>query len=187
MEGESGIGHGSGGEQMVAELAAAVEAELAEVARADPLAALSEAARLERLARTLAEHAAGAAAGAGMSWSDIGAAYGISRQAAHQRFARHVRRRSKARPRNAPRRRPQEIDAAVVIAGSGPAGLMAAGEPRLPGVRVAVLARTAPRQLPMPAASTPAPSGKSNPVTLPTTRRMNAVQADQASPPAHTL
>ncbi len=179
MEGESGIGHGSGGEQMVAELAAAVEAELAEVARADPLAALSEAARLERLARTLAEHAARAAAGAGMSWSDIGAAYGISRQAAHQRFARHVRRLSKAGPGNAPRRRPQEIDAAVVIAGSGPAGLMAAGEPRLPGVRVAVLARTGPRKLPMPAASTPAASDKRKPGARPATGRMEAGTADE--------
>jgi len=93
MEGESGTGSGAG--QVVARLADAVEAELAEAARADPLATLPEAARLERLARTLAEHAAAAAIRAGMSWSDIGAAYGISRQAAHQRFARHVRRLSK--------------------------------------------------------------------------------------------
>ncbi|MGO9080849.1 MAG: hypothetical protein ACLQDY_17680 [Streptosporangiaceae bacterium] len=95
MEDNSGAGHGFRAGQMVTELADAVERGLAEVARADPLATLSEAARLERLARTLAEHAAAAAARAGMSWSDIGAAYGISRQAAHQRFARHVRRLSK--------------------------------------------------------------------------------------------
>jgi hypothetical protein len=95
MEDKPGAGHGFRAGQMVTELADAVETELAEVARADPLATLSEAARLERLARTLAEHAAAAATCAGMSWSDIGAAYGISRQAAHQRFARHVRRLSK--------------------------------------------------------------------------------------------
>lgn len=65
------------------------------MARADPLAMLPQAARLERLARALAEHAAAAAVRAGMSWSDIGGAYGISRQAAHQRFARHVRRLGK--------------------------------------------------------------------------------------------
>lgn len=93
MESESGTGPGAG--QVVAQLADAVEAQLTHVARADPLATLPEAARLERLARTLAEHAAAAAIGAGRSWSDIGAAYGISRQAAHQRFARHVRRLGK--------------------------------------------------------------------------------------------
>lgn len=94
MKSESGNSSAAG--QAAAELADAVEAELAEVARGDPLARLREAARLERLARTLAEHAAVAAVSAGMSWSDIGAAYGISRQAAHQRFARHVRRLSRA-------------------------------------------------------------------------------------------
>lgn len=93
MESESGTGSGAG--QVVTELADAVEAQLAHVARADPLATLPEAARLERLARTLAKYAAAAAIGAGKSWSDIGAAYGISRQAAHQRFARHVRRLGK--------------------------------------------------------------------------------------------
>ncbi len=106
MEGEPGTGHGHGATQLVAELADAVEADLADMARADPLAALPAAARLERLARTLAEHAATAAAGAGMSWSDIGAAYGISRQAAHQRFARHVRRLSKTGPASTQRRQP---------------------------------------------------------------------------------
>jgi hypothetical protein len=95
MEDKWGAAHGFRAGQMVTELADAVERELADVARADPLATLSEAARLERLARTLAEHAAAAATRAGLSWSDIGAAYGISRQAAHQRFARHVRRLSK--------------------------------------------------------------------------------------------
>jgi hypothetical protein len=94
MEDKSGTGHGFRAGQMVTDLADAVETELADVARADPLATLSEAARLERLARALAEHAAAAATRAGMSWGDIGAAYGISRQAAHQRFARHVRRLS---------------------------------------------------------------------------------------------
>jgi hypothetical protein len=73
---------------------------------ADPLEALSSAVRLEHLARTLAEHAATAATRAAMSWSDIGAAYGISKQAAHQRFARHVRRLSKAGPASTQREQP---------------------------------------------------------------------------------
>jgi hypothetical protein len=109
VEDKSGAGRSFSAGQMVTELADAVEAELAEMAQADPLATLSEAARLERLARTLAEHAAAAATRAGMSWSDIGTAYGISRQAAHQRFARHVRRLSKAGPDGTQRRRPLQI------------------------------------------------------------------------------
>jgi hypothetical protein len=83
-------------EPVFAELEDAVDAGLASKILDDPLRALSAAARLERLARTLAEHAAAAAIDAGMSWRDIGAAYGISKQAAHQRFARHVRRLSRA-------------------------------------------------------------------------------------------
>ena len=108
MEDKPGAGHGFSAGQMITELADAVERELAEVARADPLATLSEAARLERLARTLAEHAAAAANRAGMSWSDIGTAYVISRQAAHQRFARHVRRLRKAEPDGTQRRQPSQ-------------------------------------------------------------------------------
>jgi len=97
-------GRSSGPAPAVVQLADAIEAEMAAGAgRADPLAALSEAARLERLARTLAQNAAAAAIHAGMSWSDIGAAYGISKQAAHQRFARHVRRLSKAGPESTKR------------------------------------------------------------------------------------
>ena len=95
---------------MVTELADAVEAELAEMAQADPLATLSEAARLERLARTLAEHAAAAATRAGMSWSDIGTAYGMNAgRLRTERFARHVRRLSKAGPDGTQRRRPLQI------------------------------------------------------------------------------
>jgi hypothetical protein len=92
MENESSPDHGCRAEQTLADIADAVEAMTAETSSADPVMALSAAARLERASRGLAEHAAAAAIAAGMSWRDIGSAYGVSKQAAHQRFARHVRR-----------------------------------------------------------------------------------------------
>ncbi|WP_040787856.1 hypothetical protein [Nocardia paucivorans] len=58
----------------------------------DPLQALSIAARLERGAREAGAHAVVIAVDHGRSWSEIGAAFGISKQAAHQRFARYVQR-----------------------------------------------------------------------------------------------
>jgi hypothetical protein len=92
MENGSPAGHGSFAGQTLADVADAVEAMPAEVALADPVMTLAAAARLDRASRSLAEHAAAAAIAAGMSWTDVGAAYGVSKQAAHQRFARHVRR-----------------------------------------------------------------------------------------------
>jgi hypothetical protein len=80
--------------QLLAELSDEVKLQLADgnAIHANPQAALVAAAHLERLARMLAEQAAVSAVASGLSWTDIGAAYGISKQAAHQRFARHVRR-----------------------------------------------------------------------------------------------
>jgi hypothetical protein len=92
MENGSPAGHGPCAGQTLADVADAVEAMPAEAAVADPVMTLSAAARLDRASRSLAEHAAAAAIAAGMSWTDVGAAYGVSKQAAHQRFARHVRR-----------------------------------------------------------------------------------------------
>ena len=95
MKSEPVAGGGSGAERVIANLADAVTADLTGKRLADPISALSAAARLERLSREVAERAAAAAIAAGMSWTDVGTAYGISRQAAHQRFARHVRRLGK--------------------------------------------------------------------------------------------
>jgi hypothetical protein len=73
------------------ELVEQLERGLADLASADPDGALSAAAQVERLAATAANRAAAKARLRGASWSEIGAAFGISKQAAHQRFARHVR------------------------------------------------------------------------------------------------
>jgi hypothetical protein len=48
-------------------------------------------ARVEALGRAAAADAAVAACGQGASWSDVGNAFGISKQAAHQRFAKHIK------------------------------------------------------------------------------------------------
>ncbi|MFC6083664.1 hypothetical protein [Sphaerisporangium aureirubrum] len=58
----------------------------------DPIAAMRAAAQAEALAREAAQRAVAAGClTAQASWTDVGAAFGVSRQAAHQRFARHVR------------------------------------------------------------------------------------------------
>ncbi len=75
----------------VNELLAALQTRLTGLATADPITALRAAARVEGLGRRVAEQAAVSAYHQGASWSDIGAAFEISKQAAHQRFARHVR------------------------------------------------------------------------------------------------
>lgn len=95
MGSESLASPATGAGQTLAGLADAVEAMPVEMAMADPITTLQSATRLERQARSLAELAAAAAIAAGMSWRDVGAACGVSKQAAHQRFARHVRRRSR--------------------------------------------------------------------------------------------
>jgi hypothetical protein len=74
-------------EDEIARLRARLEA----LTGSDPLEALEMSARVEALARATAAEAAVAACRQGASWSDVGDAFGISKQAAHQRFARHVR------------------------------------------------------------------------------------------------
>ncbi|MGW3308280.1 hypothetical protein ACWDG9_17030 [Streptomyces sp. NPDC001073] len=74
----------------VAELLAAVRTRLAALAGERPLAALTAVAKLEATAAAAAVTAAAAAQDRGGSWADIGTALGVSRQAAHQRLARHV-------------------------------------------------------------------------------------------------
>ncbi|WP_404953142.1 hypothetical protein [Streptomyces sp. 147326] len=63
---------------------------LAQLAEERPLAALRAVARLEALAEQAGRAAAGAAQRGGESWTGIGKALGVSKQAAHQRFARHL-------------------------------------------------------------------------------------------------
>ncbi|MFJ4781306.1 hypothetical protein [Streptomyces sp. NPDC088762] len=63
---------------------------LAQLADQRPLAALTVVARLEALAEGAGRAAAGAAQRGGESWTGIGKALGVSKQAAHQRFARHL-------------------------------------------------------------------------------------------------
>jgi hypothetical protein len=72
-------------------LISALEEHLAATAATDPAAAMRWAAQVERTAATGANRAVAAARRAGASWSEVGTAFGISKQAAHQRFARHVR------------------------------------------------------------------------------------------------
>lgn len=59
----------------------------------DPAAALAAVVALRRLADRLEMAAAAAAAEQGWSWTDVAGALGISRQAAHKKFARRVARR----------------------------------------------------------------------------------------------
>ncbi|GAB3807804.1 hypothetical protein [Micromonospora zhanjiangensis] len=73
-----------------------LRARLTALTGSDPFGALAMSARVEALARAAAAEAAVAACRRGASWSEIGDAFGISRQAAHQRFARYVK---AARPR----------------------------------------------------------------------------------------
>ncbi|MGQ0832671.1 MAG: helix-turn-helix transcriptional regulator [Microthrixaceae bacterium] len=60
----------------------------------DPAAALAAVVALRRLADRLEMAAAKAAVEQGWSWTDVAAALGISRQAAHKKFARRVKRRA---------------------------------------------------------------------------------------------
>ena len=71
--------------------AEALRARLTALTGSDPLGALAMSARVEALARAAAADAAVAACRQGATWSDVGDAFGISKQAAHQRFARYVR------------------------------------------------------------------------------------------------
>lgn len=60
----------------------------------DPEAALAAVVALRRLADRLEMAAANAAVEQGWSWTDVASALGISRQAAHKKFARRVARRA---------------------------------------------------------------------------------------------
>lgn len=60
----------------------------------DPAAALAAVVALRRLADRLEMAAANAAVEQGWSWTDVAGALGISRQAAHKKFARRVSRRA---------------------------------------------------------------------------------------------
>jgi hypothetical protein len=79
------------GSAATAALISALEERLTSTASTDPAAAMRWAAQVERIAAAGANRAVAAARGGGASWSEVGAAFGISKQAAHQRFARHVR------------------------------------------------------------------------------------------------
>ncbi|MFF1482244.1 hypothetical protein ACFVYD_32625 [Streptomyces sp. NPDC058301] len=69
----------------------AVHQLLTELAVQRPLAALTAAARLEGVAGTASTRAARAALDTGRSWTNIGTALGITRQAAHQRLSPRIR------------------------------------------------------------------------------------------------
>jgi hypothetical protein len=68
-----------------------LRARLTALTSSDPFGALAMSARVEALARAAAAEAAVAACRQGASWSQVGDAFGISKQAAHQRFARYVK------------------------------------------------------------------------------------------------
>jgi hypothetical protein len=71
---------------------------LAELANTWPLQALGVLAEVERWHRSLIEQAVAAARGAGSSWADIGAALGITKQSAHERFSTTTRNKRSDRP-----------------------------------------------------------------------------------------
>ncbi|RPK70073.1 hypothetical protein EES45_36150 [Streptomyces sp. ADI97-07] len=68
-----------------------VRERLTALAAERPLAALTAVARLEATAAAAGISAAAAAQRRGASWTDIGKAVGTTKQAAHQRFARHLK------------------------------------------------------------------------------------------------
>nr|WSS73666.1 hypothetical protein OG491_36185 [Streptomyces sp. NBC_01175] len=75
----------------VTALLAEVRERLTALAAEHPLAALTAVARLEAVTGAAGVNAAGAAQQRGSSWTDIGKAVGTTKQAAHQRFARHLK------------------------------------------------------------------------------------------------
>ncbi|MFF9070467.1 AsnC family protein [Streptomyces sp. NPDC014891] len=74
----------------VTDLLDQVRTRLAELTGQRPLATLTAVARLDRLTEAAARRAADTAYQRDATWSDIGAALGVSKQAAHQRLARHL-------------------------------------------------------------------------------------------------
>jgi hypothetical protein len=66
---------------------------LTELTTTWPLQALGVLAEVERWQKPLIEQAVAAARDAGISWSEIGAALGITKQSAHERFSTATRRK----------------------------------------------------------------------------------------------
>ncbi|MDP5317409.1 hypothetical protein [Streptomyces poriferorum] len=75
----------------VTALLAEMRERLTALAEERPLAALTAVAQLEATAAAGGIRAAATAQQRGSSWTDIGKAVGTSKQAAHQRFARHLK------------------------------------------------------------------------------------------------
>ncbi|MEU6347040.1 hypothetical protein ABZ883_39555 [Streptomyces sp. NPDC046977] len=71
---------------------------LSDLAEAEPMAVLRAIGRLEALIGRQAPPAGVAARGQGATWEEIGAAVNATRQAAHQRWARHLPRGAGADP-----------------------------------------------------------------------------------------
>jgi hypothetical protein len=69
---------------------------LAELATQWPLQALGVLAEVERWQRPLIEKAVAVARDNGVSWVEIGAALGITKQSAHERFSASARRKPRA-------------------------------------------------------------------------------------------
>ena len=75
----------------VEQMIAALQRRVAELSERQPLTALRAVARIETLARDSGLHAVGMARAGLVSWAAVGQSLGISRQAAHERFSRHVK------------------------------------------------------------------------------------------------
>ncbi|MBT2381133.1 MULTISPECIES: hypothetical protein [unclassified Streptomyces] len=65
---------------------------IAQLALTRPLAAVAAAAQVERTGAACLQHVVATATATGRSWGEIGSAMGITRQAAHSRFAKTSRR-----------------------------------------------------------------------------------------------
>lgn len=75
----------------VEQMIAALERRVEELSRQQPVTALRVAARVEKAAPHVTLGAVRAARQGLVSWEAIGRALGVSRQAAHERFARHIK------------------------------------------------------------------------------------------------
>ncbi|WP_328911839.1 MULTISPECIES: hypothetical protein [unclassified Streptomyces] len=75
----------------VEQMLAALERRIAELSERRPLTALRVASRIEKAAPGYSLGAVRAARSGLVSWEAVGQAFGTSRQAAHERFARHLK------------------------------------------------------------------------------------------------